>query len=534
MIEIHDLTFQYPTQSQPALQNVHLAVEPGTLTLVAGPSGGGKSTLLRCLNGLVPHFSGGQINGTVSVFGEDPISAGPTEMSGLVSFVFQEPEAQFVYDIVEDEIAFALENRGVARETMAVRIDEVCEQLNLSDLRRRPITEISGGEMQRVAIASALVTQPKVLVLDEPTSQLDPAGAADLLSSVVRLKNQRGLTVLIAEHRLDRLMSFADQLIYLPGKGQVIQGTPQKILPLMDLVPPIVEISEKLGLNPLPLSTDAFPEIHVKSGEVQAQPHPIPVPEEPVPLQIQSMGADLAGRAIIQDIDLSLARGQVTVLMGPNGAGKTTLLRAIMGLTESRGLRLLDGRDMDDLSLSEVIARVAYLPQNPADLLFADSVEEELHLTLTNHKLPINHELVHQHLIRFGLEDKAARYPRDLSVGERQRTALAAITVHNPSVILLDEPTRGLDYANKLAIASILSDWCKIGKAILVTTHDVEFAAQLADRVIILDNGRTQYQGAPMPAFTQFPAYRTQTAKLFPTTSWYRPQDIEVPLIPDV
>ncbi|MCB2203097.1 ATP-binding cassette domain-containing protein [bacterium] len=525
MIEIYDLTFKYPTQSEPALKNVQLTVPPGTLTLVAGPSGSGKSTLLRCLNGLVPHFSGGQISGEISVFGEDPISAGPSKMADLVSFVFQEPEAQFIYDIVEDEIAFALENRGVPRETMAARIDEVCEQLNLTELRTRPIAKISGGEMQRVAIASALVTQPKVLILDEPTSQMDPTAAADLLRYVVKLKKQFGLTVLIAEHRLDRLLPFADQLLYLPGKGQVIQGSPQNVLPLMEQVPPVVQIGKALGISPLPLSVNTFPKLHFNDDMSQLQTRPDPDANDAALLQVQSLTADLAGRTVLKDINLTLPEGQITVLMGPNGAGKTTLLRAIMGLTPSKGKRRLDGRDMDSLSLSDVIDRVAYLPQNPSDLLFADSVEEELRLTLTNHRLQIDPGTLHQHLVHFGLEDKANRYPRDLSVGERQRTALAAITIHDPDIILLDEPTRGLDYTNKRAIADILTEWQQ-EKAILVTTHDVEFAAQLADRVILLDGGQIQFQGAPAQAFTQLPAFRTQTAQLFPSTGWYRPRDV--------
>lgn len=525
MIEIHDLTFQYPTQAQPALQNVQLTLEPGTLALVAGPSGSGKSTLLRGLNGLVPHFSGGQISGAISVFAHDPIRSGPAQMSETVSMVFQEPEAQFVYDIVEDEIAFALENRGMPRQRMAARIEEVCEHLHLSGLRQRPIAQISGGEKQRVAIASALVTQPKVLVLDEPTSQLDPAGAAELLQYVVALKEGLGLTLLIAEHRLERLLPFADQLIYLPGNGQIFQGKPQEILPLMDQVPPIIQIAKALRLKPLPLSTAEFPKIRVRTEPIET-PSALP-PAGPELLQIKSLSADLAGRTILESIDLTLARGQVTVLMGPNGAGKTTLLRAIMGLSASRGERRLMDRDMAALALSEVIAQVAYLPQNPADLLFADSVEEELHLTLSNHHLPINPEHIQHHLVRFGLDDKAARYPRDLSVGERQRTALAAITVHDPPVILLDEPTRGLDYTNKLAIAALLANWRQRGKAILVTTHDVEFAAQLADRVLLLEAGKIRYQGSPGPAFTQFPNFRTQTAELFPATGWYRPQDVQ-------
>ncbi|MDY6874125.1 MAG: ATP-binding cassette domain-containing protein [Chloroflexota bacterium] len=532
MIEINGLTFKYPTQAMPVLQNVHLAVEPGTLTLVTGPSGSGKSTLLRCLNGLVPHFSGGEISGTISVYGKDPVSAGPAEMSDLVSFVFQEPEAQFVYDIVEDEIAFALENRGMPREVMAARVDEVCGHLNLTSLRKRPITEISGGEMQRVAIASALATQPKVLILDEPTSQLDPAGAAELLQYVVALKQQLGLTVLIAEHRLDRLLPFADQLIFLPDGGQVLQGVPRAILPKMTQVPPIVRVGKQLGLDPLALSVEEFPAIHVDS--VQNEDQPDGPPDEQSLLKIQSLNANLAGQVILDELDLSLARGQVTVLIGPNGAGKTTLLRAIMGLTSSEGERRLDGYDMDTLTLSEVISRVAYLPQNPADLLFADSVEEELRLTLSNHNRQFDSDLIHQHLARFGLADKAARYPRDLSVGERQRTALAAITVQNPDIILLDEPTRGLDYANKRALAAILNDWRRQDKAILVTTQDVEFAAQLADRVILLDAGRVQFQGAPAPAFTQFPAFRTQTAQLFPNTGWYLPRDVRVDRISNV
>jgi energy-coupling factor transport system ATP-binding protein len=272
MITATDLTFRYPNTAQPVLRKAAFTIQAGTLTLVTGPSGSGKSTLLRCLNGLVPHFTGGEIGGKLRVFNQDPIQLGPEIMSQWISTVFQEPETQFIYDQVDEEIAFALERSGLSRAEMRARVDVACRFLNLAGLQDRKIASLSGGEKQRVAIASALVVQPKVLVLDEPTSQLDPLGADEILRYILSLKSKLGLTVLISEHRLERVLPYADRLISLPGDGSVREGSPDKILTQMEQVPPSVQVAKALALKPILREPKDFPAIKVEPAIQQKSP----------------------------------------------------------------------------------------------------------------------------------------------------------------------------------------------------------------------------------------------------------------------
>lgn len=530
MIKIRQLSYQYPQAAHKVLDNVNLSIPTSTLTLVTGASGSGKSTLLRCINGLVPHFSGGTISGDISVFGVRPITQGVAEMAELVGFVFQEPEAQFVFDTVEDEIVFYLENLGIPRHKMEQSVDEVIQMVKIKNLRNRKIKELSGGEQQKVAIASALVTHPQVLVLDEPTSQLDSSTADEILKFIIELKNRLQLTVLISEHRLERLLPYTDLMINLTQNQGIIFGDPQHVLPSMAQVPPIIEISKKINIQPLPLSVEIFQNVFlVEQSPYEEHTHSQPIEKKDFGLKIENLSTSIGEKQIINNIDFTICRSEIIVLMGPNGSGKTTLLRSILQLIPSSGQILLDGKDINQRNLSEIIQHIAYLPQNPNDLLFAETVMEELKTTLNNHNQDCDDLAISNFLNLFGLADKKNHYPRDLSVGERQRTAIAAITVHNPSIILLDEPTRGLDYEAKRSLTTLLHRWRDQHKAILLVTHDVELAAQLADQVAIIENGEITFTGSPSIAFTQLPGYQTQTAQLFPGSGWITPDNVVYP-----
>ena len=527
MIEIKHLSFKYPQSTDHVLKNINLLLKPHTVTLITGVSGSGKSTLLRCINGLVPHFSGGTITGSINVFGSDPIKEGPQVLSSKVGFVFQEPESQFTFDIVEDEIAFALENMGMSRVQMHERVETILQEMGLLGIRHEKVHNISGGEKQKVAIASALVSQPEVLILDEPTSQLDPTSAEDLLNYVVSLSDNLGLTVLISEHRLERLLPHIEYIAYLQFDHTLIFGEPRQILQKMHQVPPIIEIAKRLNISPLPLTQQEFPKTKVegKSKSDFDQSPKIHPSDRPV-LSLSKVSTSLSGQQILKGVSLDLYRGEILTLLGKNGAGKTTLLRTILGLIPSKGSRVLHEQNMQDMNLAQIIQHIAYLPQNPNDLLFAESVIDELQITLSNHGINPERSDLTAFLTKFGLAEKQDRYPRDLSVGERQRTALAAVTVHEPQIILLDEPTRGMDYASKRKLAELLTDWRNIGRSILLVTHDVEFAARLADRVAIIETGELIFNGSPQTAFTKFPSFQTQTAQLFPGAGWIIPKDI--------
>ncbi|MCJ7548184.1 MAG: energy-coupling factor ABC transporter ATP-binding protein, partial [Anaerolineae bacterium] len=255
MITFDHVSFSYPEVTLPALHEVTLMLVESAFTLISGPSGAGKTTLLRCLNGLVPHFSGGVLTGQIRVGDLDPVALGPEVMCRHVGFVFQNPETQFVMDYVEDELAFALENASMPRAEMRSRVSEVIELLDLGPLRHRSLATLSGGEKQRIAIAAALAFRPRILVLDEPTSQLDPRSAREVLEALGHLNRDLGLTVILAEHRLERVLPFADRLVYLPGaEAPVVHGQPDEVLGQIDLVPPVTALGKALGWSPLPVT----------------------------------------------------------------------------------------------------------------------------------------------------------------------------------------------------------------------------------------------------------------------------------------
>ena len=526
MIHFDDLTYTYPETKQPALANVTLEIAKGKFALVAGLSGSGKSTLLRCLNGLVPHFSGGTVRGKITVAGLDPVSAGPQTLSQIVGFVAQNPEGQFVLDRVEDEVAFALENAALPRSEMHQRIKDVLRLLDLNTLRNRSLTTLSGGEKQRVAIAAALALRPRVLVLDEPTSQLDPQSAEDVLQALVRLNQTLGLTIVLAEHRLERVLPFVDQLIYLEADAPVLSGSPREILTEIPLTPPIITLGKALSWSPLPMTVEEA-QPFTEQTALSASPRARQTPKRASLLRIEGLHYAYEDTPALRDVNIDVGAGELVVLMGRNGSGKTTLLKCIVGLLQpEQGQITLAGRSLLNQETVEICRDVGYLPQTPDDLLFADTVTEELAITLQNHDLLTNPPLAPTTLLeRLGLAQVRTRYPRDLSVGQRQRVALGAITVTRPRVLLLDEPTRGLDYHAKETLVQLLQAWQAAGTAIILTTHDVELAAQAAERLVILRKGEV-VANAPPESLTGSPWFSPQVARLFPGRGWLTPEDI--------
>ncbi|MBN1536961.1 MAG: ABC transporter ATP-binding protein [Anaerolineales bacterium] len=549
MINFQNVGFTYPNSSKPALRNISFTLNRGEMVLVTGVSGSGKSTLLRCINGLVPHFSGGMISGKIMVDGHDPVKESPKALCQVVGFVFQDPESQFVMDQVEAEIAFVLENFALPPEEIQKRLDSVLSLLKLENFRGRPITSLSGGEQQRIAIASVLTLKPSILILDEPTSQLDPASAENLLQVLKDLNKNNNLTIILSEHRLERVIPYADRVIHLGQQGFLkALGHPRDVFQKIGVEVPLIEMAKKLKWESVPLSVEearnyareyrANSKIGIENqasinGKNHIDPHNDSKPavktlKNPPFIQVTDLGFSYNGVPALLDVNLDIQPGETVVLMGENGAGKSTLLRCIVGLLKpQQGKIFLNGEDICRKSVAGICKSIAYLPQDPNMMLFADHVEDELKITLQNHRLdnaPISPQKL---LFQLGLAGKAHRYPRDLSTGERQRVALGAVLVTQPGAILLDEPTRGLDYAAKKGLKDLLKDQQSEGKAILLITHDVEFAAQIADRVIILDTGKIIKQGSPKEIFSSFPPFITQISQVFPDSGWITPQDIE-------
>jgi len=528
MIQIERLTYRYPDAPAPALQNLDLEIEDGEFVLLMGPSGSGKSTLLRCLNGLVPHFYGGTIRGRVRVQGRDPVAVEPRGMSDLVGFVFQDPEAQFVVDTVEAELAFAMENHNLPYSTMRKRVEEVLDQLNIAHLRNRRISTLSGGEKQRVAIASVLTLEPEVLVLDEPTSQLDPQAAEEVLTAVQKLNVDLGLTVILSEHRLERVVQYADRIIYLPGACQPpVVGTPGEVLAQVELVPPLVRLGKVLHWQPLPLT--------IKEGRRHARrlklvPRPVQekpaAVEGPVDISIRDLWHRYDSIPALRGVSLEIRRGEIVAIMGRNGSGKTTLLKHMVGLLRpQRGEVRIRGMDTRTVSLDEIIRNVGYVPQNPNALLFGDTVRDELQFTLKNHGLDAL-VLPDDLLVTLGLAPHLDRYPRDLSVGERQRVALASILVARPEIILLDEPTRGIDAEQKRALRDYVIRERDQGHTLVLSTHDVELVATVADRVIILGEGEVIVDGPTREVMSHSLVFSSQMNKLFRDAAFLTVEDV--------
>ena len=509
--------FAYPETQKPALFDLNLAIDEGEFVIVAGPSGSGKSTLLRCLNGLVPHFSGGRFAGEAVVDGLDTRQYGPRVLARSVGFVFQVPEAQSVAAIVEDELAFGMEQLGVPRATMRTRVEETLDLLGIANLRRRELATLSGGERQRVAIAAALTLRPRLLVLDEPTSQLDPWGAEEVITALKRLNDDHGVAIAFAEHRLERVLGDADRLVALDSNGIILDGTPRDVVAILDetMLPPMLRLGRRLGWNPVPLTIKQGRAAVRADSRVPCSPiaTPLPASGEPV-LSIRKLTTGYGARGVLRRLDFEVRPGEIVALMGRNGSGKTTLLRSVIGFQKAAsGSVVLKGRDVARHEPADLAAFAGYLPQRPSSLLFSATVRDELRFTLKHRKgtgLDVDETLA-----ELGLSHLAGRNPRDLSAGEQERVALAAVLAGNPPLLLLDEPTRGMDGGRKLALGALLTRLASRGTAIVLATHDVELAASIATRVALLGDGEIVADGSPREVLAGSMAFAPQINKLY-------------------
>jgi energy-coupling factor transport system ATP-binding protein len=532
MLTYNHFTYQYPNAATATLKNLQLHIPEEAFVLVVGPSGAGKSTFLRTINGLIPHFYGGTVRGSISIAGRDPVKASPRGMSDQVGMVFQDPESSFVVDVVEDELAFAMENWGLPQDIMRKRVEEALDQLQIAHLRQRPISQLSGGEKQRVAIAAVLTLHPRILVLDEPTSQLDPQAAEDVLQILRQLNEDLGLTILLSEHRLERVAHYVDYMLYWPGHGHPpLFGPPAQILAQIPLTPPLITLGKALDWQPLPLT--------IKQGRKFARAIKPRLRPEPLPpilrrtdispdITISNVWHSYAGQnETLRGITLQAGPGEFIALMGRNGSGKTTLLKHLVGLLKpARGSIQILGMDPVRTPTETLTRRIAYLPQNPERLLFAESVADELAFSRRAHHLAPDSAADQALLARLGLDELQNRHPHDLSVGEKQRLALAAVLIPDPQILLLDEPTRGLDYVQKKQLTHILQRLRDEGKTIIMATHDVELAAAAADRVILMAQGQLVVDGPARRIMSESLLFASQINKLFRDSRYLTPDDV--------
>jgi energy-coupling factor transport system ATP-binding protein len=520
VILFEHVTVTYPNATRSVLQNVDFQISEGELALVVGPTGVGKSTLLGAINGLVPHFTGGTLAGRVVVDGRDTRTHKPRDLADVVGVVGQDPLSGFVTDTVDEELAYAMEQLAVPSHVMRKRVEETLDLLGIAELRDRPLYQLSGGQQQRVAIGSVLTAHPRVLVLDEPTSALDPTAAEEVLAAVTRLVHDLGVTVVLAEHRLERVVQYADRVIEVRDDGTISSGEPARILATAKVAPPVVELGRLAGWEPLPLSVRDARRV---AGPLRERIAVLPVPPVARPGRHPSGAVALRARNIVvrygpvvavRSVDLELMRGEITALMGRNGSGKSSLLWALQGSgPRQTGVVDVEGVDPKAVSSAKGRALVGLVPQTPADLLYLDSVAEELAQAdheATGTALSGARALLDR--LTPGIPDNT--HPRDLSEGQRLALVLTIQLTAVPSVVLLDEPTRGLDYAAKRALITIIDQLAAEGYSVVVCTHDVEFAAAGADRVLVMAGGEIVADGPTKDIMVASPAFAPQVAKI--------------------
>ncbi|RAJ45360.1 energy-coupling factor transport system ATP-binding protein [Kitasatospora sp. SolWspMP-SS2h] len=523
MISFDRVSVVYDGASEPVLRDVGLTIPEGELCLVVGRTGAGKSTLLGAVNGLVPHFTGGTLHGRVTVDGRDTAHHPPRELADVVGVVGQDPPAGFTTDTVEEELAYAMEQLAVPPEVMRKRVEETLDLLGLAELRYRALHELSGGQQQRVAIGSVLTAHPRVLVLDEPTSALDPTAAEEVLAAVTRLVHDLGVTVLLAEHRLERVVQYADRVVYLPGDGTVRDGLPAEVFRDTAIAPPVVDLGRLAGWEPLPLSVrDARRAAAPLRGELAA--HPVPPPRRTgavggTVLTAERIVVRHGPVLAVREVSLYLRAGEVTALMGRNGSGKSSLLWALQGSGPRQGGTVgttgaSGGKPVDPKRVSAAEARrlVGLVPQTPTDLLYLDTVGAELAQSDRDAAAPGPETRAVLDRLAPGIPD--GLHPRDLSEGQKLSLVLAVQLAAAPRVVLLDEPTRGLDYRAKEALIGVVDRLAAEGHAVVVSTHDVEFVAAAADRVMVMAEGEVVADGPTAEVITASPTFAPQTAKV--------------------
>lgn len=551
MISLDRVSFRYADTAVDVVTDLTLTIPEGEMCLIIGETGSGKSTLLQLVNGLAPHFTGGNLSGAVTVGGLDTRTNPPRDLAKIVGVVGQDPVSGFVTDRVDDELAYSMEQLGIPAPIMRQRVEEVIDLLALDRLRHRSLSALSAGEQQRVAMGAALTAQPRVLVLDEPTSALDPSAAEEVLAALLRLVHDLGVTVLLAEHRLERVIQYADSVVLLGGDGTARYGSAAAMMESSPIAPPIIELGKLAAWHPLPLSirdarriagplrerladgtgeTLPVDNAHSENRHTRS-PHAGTQRTETQQtnshhtqtLRADDLQAELLraenlsvhyGRVIAVDgVDLRLNTGETTALMGRNGSGKSSLLWALQGSGPRFGGTVsIAGVDPASLPPDEAITHVVLVPQRPSDLLYLDSVAAECHEA--DRVAGVQQGTTSAIFERLSPGVNQKTHPRDLSEGQRLALVLAVQLAGEPAVILLDEPTRGLDYTAKKRLSAVLAEHAGRGAAVFLSSHDVEFVARTADRVVVLSEGEIITDGPAHTVLTGSATFAPQVSRI--------------------
>jgi len=543
MIIFDHVSIRYAADSPPIIADVDLSIDDGQLVLVAGRTGSGKSTFLGAVNGHVPHFTGGILSGRVEVEGLDTATHPPRELAHLVGVVSQDPLSGFVTDTVEEELAYGMEQLGRDPQIMRTRVEETLDILGLADLRDRPLRTLSGGQQQRVAIGSVLATGVRVLVLDEPTSALDPVSSEEVLAALLRLVHDLGLTVVIAEHRLERVAGYADRMILI-DHGHLREGDTRAIMKDSPLVPPVVELGRQARMPEIPLTVrearrmagplrqelagkdpNVYRRIPPAQGRSSVQPE-LMVPAVPGQNGLRTDNLRVCyGRTVaVNDVSVQFPAGTITVVMGRNGSGKSSLLWALTGVQKADGKFSVNATSLENAPVDKVRGYIRLVPQTASDLIYLQTVDAECQAA--DRENGAEPGFCRRILEALAPAIDPAIHPRDLSEGQKLCLVLAVQLTARPPVILLDEPTRGLDYPAKASLAQILTEMAGEGRSVGVVTHDVEFAAEVADQIIVMATGEVIQMGTAAEVLGASALFAPQVAKVLYPEAWLTPYQV--------
>lgn len=521
-IEVNNLNYYYPRSNIKALENINFSVDRGEIIFLAGESGSGKSTLAKCISGTVPNFYGGKVSGEILIDNKNINIISHSQRSKDITMVFQDPERQLLMNKVHREVAFGLENVAFNENKIKRRVFEVLQFVNILDLANRDINTLSGGEKQKVAIASAVAYLPKCIILDEPTSQLDPAAVEEIIYLIKKINEELGITIIIIEQRIDKWIDIADRIIIMKKGTIIFNGGKKELYTKEDqyvesFLPTYLKAIKMLGVKDVPLD---FKEARSKISNLSLKETLVDYDynnykrENRVAIEIRNLQCSYEKFQALKKVDLKVEEGDFLSILGANGAGKSTLLKAIMGFIKFKGNINIFSEDSKKLKIKEISKFVGYVSQNPNDYISRDTVYDELKFTLDNHDIndySVIDDILHKLKI-YHIKDKN---PRDISGGERQRLAIASILVMKPKILILDEPTRGLDYNIKNSLGKILKKLNLNGTTIIMVTHDVEFASTYCNKFALMFNGEVVSYGDAVEVLSEGIYYTTEINKLF-------------------
>ncbi len=490
MIKIRDLSFWYPDQDRPSLEQIDLQVPAGEFLVIAGSSGCGKTTLLNCLNGIIPHLLTGRTEGAVAVDGQLVAETPVHKLALKVGTLLQNPETQFFTLTVQDEVAFGLENLGFPPPLIRERVAAALASVGMHGREHSFLGELSGGQKQRVAIASVLAMQPQVLLFDEPTADLDAPGKKIVAGLLKKLQQDRQATIIVAEHDLSAVGPLADRLVIMNEGKIVADDSPGRVLG-----------EKSRQLQELGLRVPGLPgEIRPRQERLKpAAPGSTGPNTGSVVLQVDSVSYKYKnGRQALTGVSLELKAGEFLAVAGQNGSGKSTLAYLLAGFYRPQQGRItVGGRPYSQLKAVEMAQRIGLLFQNPDNQLFCATVEEEVRFGLNNFNLAEKKEAMARLLNKLGLSSLSGRHPQAISRGQRQRVALAAVLALQPAVLVLDEPSTGQDWAHLQSMMNLLEELRQGGTGILVISHNWEAMTGYADRMIVLEQGQVIFSGDP-------------------------------------